>query len=75
MTLLGDGLGYLKEKLASEAKQEHSFPHLLNKYYEVKRHPLEGTYQETPIQSYPITDEDVAKHLVRVGAKQKTYLD
>lgn len=54
----------------------HSFPHLLNKRYEVKQLnlPTFNDYSK-PVNTFPITEQDRLKRLLRNGAKEKTQFD
>lgn len=54
----------------------HSFPHLLNKRYEVKQLNLPVFNDNAkPVNNYPITEKDKINRLIRNGAKEKTFLD
>ena len=63
-------------KKPEKKKVEHSFPHLLNKRFVVKQLNLPSfdDYSK-PRNTYPITEKDRVKQLLRNGAKEKTFLD
>lgn len=77
--LYGENAPVMLKTPKIEKKKEkvvHSFPHLLNKRFEVKQLNLPSfdDYSK-PRNNYPITERDKVNQLIRNGAKQKTHLD
>lgn len=71
--VIAKGVKYVKP---DKHKPTHSFQHLIGKKYKVKQLNLPKFDDGSkPRNTYPITEEDRVRMLIRNGAKEKTFLD
>lgn len=64
----------LKEARKSGEKVEHSFPHLLNKTFKVPQYEVRK-FEEKPVRTFLITDEQKAINALRRAPLEKTSFD